>query len=277
MMVARNPIVEAFRAAAEDRTHGAGEIEAALLRRLLALEESWSGGSLRHGAHLLLAGQPAMANLRALARRLGRTSGEELGDALRGRLATLEDLPRALGEAAWPFISGLARLVTSARSSAVAFALTAAWERGWRGQVVVLDGTPAGRGLDQARELERSMRGVISQPDGAAPGWLENAGGAVGVMVGADAVGERSFLNACGTRMLLELARERLVPRLVIADTGKDVEEAEVGAMLASGPSRREAGPGRTWPVFERVPLSLATGRISERGEYGPGRQNEHA
>ncbi len=55
-----------FDRAAEDRRHGAVEIERRLISGLPADSEHWAAPGLASGARRLLEGQPAMANLRNL-------------------------------------------------------------------------------------------------------------------------------------------------------------------------------------------------------------------
>jgi translation initiation factor 2B subunit (eIF-2B alpha/beta/delta family) len=202
-----------------------------------------------------------MANLRSLAAHAdGAASVADFVTWLARRAQTLEQLPERLANSAWPRIESSDRVVTVSRSTAVAAVLEGAWARGWSGQAVVLDGTAAGRGQDQARHLVASGR-AVSQPDAAAPSWLE--GEAVVVVVGADAVGRRRFVNCTGTRSLLELARERRVEAVLVADSGKDVDDEVVDEIVRLSPRHRES-PHREWPIFEAVPLHLVTTRIAE-------------
>jgi len=254
-------VLAAFRRAAEDRDHGAAEIEARLAAELLALRPRWTADSLTAGAALLAAGQPAMANLRALAAVAARADPPGFGEHIEARAAALAALPRRLADAAWGTVAGAARLVTLSRSSAVAAVVVGARGRGWQGTVVVLDGSEGGRGREQAAALAASGP-TLSQPDATAPRWLEGA--AVVVAVGADAVGGRRFVNCVGTRALLELAAARRLLRLLVADRGKDVAEAAIDELVARAPMRREA-VGREWPLLEAVPLALVTLRL--RGE----------
>jgi translation initiation factor 2B subunit (eIF-2B alpha/beta/delta family) len=259
-MTPDDPVVAAFRRAAADRAHGAGEIEARLIRELLEMRPRWSAETLDAGGALLAAGQPMMANLRALAAFAGEGDDAALDAHLMRRAEVLDTLPGRLAGAAWPHVERAARLVTLSRSSAVAAVVEGARARGWHGMVVVLDGTPAGRGPEQAAALAASGP-TLSQPDATAPRWLEGDG--VVVAVGADAVSERRVLNCTGTAALLELAAVRGLPRLLVADTGKDVSDDVLDDMAAATPRHRDPA-GREFPVFETAPLLLITARISE-------------
>lgn len=253
-------VIEVFRRAALDRSHGASEIEETLIRGLLTLRPQWQGKAVREGANLLAESNPAMANLRSLAERAGGGDLGELAAWLERRLRLLEELPARLTANAWPRLRAAQRVVTLSRSASVAVVLEGAWKRGWPGSVVVLDGTATGHGQDQARRLAAAGE-ALSQPDASASQWLDGPGTVV--LVGADAVGSLRFVNAMGTRTLLELARARGVDRVLIADTGKDVAENAVDELLASSLRHREEA-GREWMVFEAVPVELVTVRVSE-------------
>jgi len=253
-------VVEAFRRWANDRDHGAVEIETRLVTDLLALRPRWTPEALSRGAGLLAEGQPAMAPLVVLAGRIAERGADGLASHLERRLAALQRVPEALAVAALPRIGGAARVVSISRSSAVAAAVEGAWRSGWRGTVVVLDGSSAGCGAEQAERL--GSRGpAVSQPDAAAPRWLDLS--ETLVAVGADAVGCDRFVNCVGTRMLLELASTRHVPAILIADRGKNVSEKNLESIAGALPMHRD-GPGREWPLFETIPLSLVTERLSD-------------
>jgi translation initiation factor 2B subunit (eIF-2B alpha/beta/delta family) len=254
-----------FLSAAEDRRLGAAEIETRLVEELLRERASWSLGALHRGADRLLTGQPTMANLRNLARRLQHADLAATEAWLRDRREVLSRLPERLAEAARPRFGDVGRVVTISRSSAVVAVIDGIRSHGWRGETVVLDGSPAGGGADQAERLARTVDRVWSQPDATALFWL--AGDGVTVLVGADAVSPQRFINACGTAALVELAAARSVPVVLVADTGKDLSDAELDELLAAGPTAREQGPDRRWAVFEAVPRRFVTVRLSERND----------
>jgi len=255
-----NDALALFQIAAADRDHGASEIEKRLVAGLLALDAPTRPGSLRAGADFLVAGQPAMANLRSLAAAAARGDAEAFAGWLGQRSRLLEELPERLAAAAWPLITGRQKIVTISRSTAVAAVVEAAWSRGWHGAVIVLDGTATGRGPEQARRL--SLSGTAqSRPDALAPRVL--AGSGTVVLVGADAVAQERFVNSAGTTMLLELAGARDVERMLVADSGKDVSERVLDEIVAALPHHHE-GPDREWAIFEAVPLALVTTRVTE-------------
>jgi translation initiation factor 2B subunit (eIF-2B alpha/beta/delta family) len=125
----------------------------------------------------------------------------------------------------------------------------------------VLDGTPTGRGPEQARRL--SITGVArSLPDAAALDVLGGSGKMV--LVGADAVSPTRFVNSAGTTLLLELARARKMQRVLVADSGKEVNEDVLDEIVAALPRHRES-PDREWAVFEVIPLELVSARVTEK------------
>jgi len=250
-------VLELFRRAATDRRHGASEIEEALLRGLLASGGDWPRESLLSGARLLAGGQPAMANLHSLA---ARAAAPRFRRFLEQRAGVLDTLPHRLAASGWPYLEESNSVGTISRSTAVAAVVEGAWDRGWRGSVVVLDGTVTGCGQDQARRLSASGE-AVSRPDATAPSCLDASG--VVVLVGADAVGPRRFINAAGTTMLMELAADRGLQRVLAADSGKDVSE-QVLDEIAEVLPRHSDSPGREWPVFEVIPMNLVSTRITE-------------
>jgi translation initiation factor 2B subunit (eIF-2B alpha/beta/delta family) len=257
----RDEIIELFRIAAEDREHGAVEIEETLIRGLLDLGARLRLDGLHHGLKLLAEGQPAMANLRSMATWMAAVeSPASCVSRLARRAAVLGELPDRLAAKAWPVVENSRTVVTISRSSAVAAVVEGAWQRGWQGSVVVLDGTASGRGSDQARRLCASGS-AVSRPDSAASEALEQP--SVVVVVGADAVGRRRFVNSAGTGALVEAARNADVAAVLVADTGKDVTEDDVDDIVRLSPLHHDAG-GETWPIFEAVPLDVITVRVTE-------------
>ena len=257
----RDEILELFQVAADDREHGALEIERRLIRGLLDAGVRLRLDSLHHGLKTLAEGQPAMANLRAMAAWMAAVeSPASCLSRLERRAAVLEELADRFAANAWPLVESSQIVVTISRSSAVAAVLEGAWRRGWGGSVVVLDGTASGRGADQARRLEVSGP-VVSRPDAEAAVALAQP--SVVVLVGADAVGKQRFVNSAGTGDLLARARRADIATVLVADSGKDVAEGDVDEILRLSPVYRES-PDRQWPLFEAVPLDLVTTRITE-------------
>lgn len=221
-------VLNLFRRAAADRERGASEIEEGLVRGLLELK--LDSGALVAGARLLTEGQPVMANLRSLA---ARAASPGFRRFLEQRAGVLDELPHRLAANAWPHIEGASTVVTISRSRTVAAVVEGARERGWRGSVAVVASTAT------------------------APSCFDAS--AVVVLVGADAVGPRRFINAAGTTMLLELAAARGVERVLAADSGKDVSEDILDDIVDS-----LQASDLEWPVFEAIPMNLVSKRVTD-------------
>ena len=252
-----------FAAAVGNLRSGATEIEERLITDLLAAREAWNRKGLIDGAGLL-EDRTVMANLHQLASVI-REAGDldDLQRRLVERRKVLRRLDTLLAAAGAPLVISHGSVVTISRSSAVEAVLIGAAERRWSGTVVVLDGTVSGCGPDQARRLADRGLEVRSLPDGALLDGLAGLEDPL-VLVGADAVGPRRIVNAQGTRLLLEIARGRGFPALVVADSGKNAPEDLIDRLVTGTRRHEESGPGRSWPVFEVVPRELLTGRIDE-------------
>ncbi len=255
-------VLDLFHRAANDRCRGASEIEMELVRGLVGTRQRWRSADLIRGARVLAEGQPFMANLRSLAARVGELAADEALEWIEQRLRALDELPELLATAAWRSVESAPVVVTLSRSGAVAAVVEGAWSRGWTGLLVVLEGPAGSGGLDQVEKMA-ALGAAILEPDARAAHWLDHPGAIVAV--GADAIGENRFVNCLGTRALFELASARGVDRVVVADSGKDVAESVMTEIIGCSACRCDE-IGRKWPIFEEVPVSLVTVRISEIG-----------
>ncbi|MCP4895910.1 MAG: hypothetical protein GY906_02960 [bacterium] len=260
---------DAFDAAVSDDASGASEIERALVDRLLSLRADWRLDDLHGGARKLCDAKAAMANLTALSRDI--LSCKRVADAeelLVDRQRLIIELPHKLAENAGPVLQDCMRLVTLSRSSAVASVVLGLANGGWGGGVVVLDGSPSGRGQDQAEWLATQGLTVVSQPDATASRWLDDRDIKTGVVVGADAISESWFLNAAGSNLLFELAERRRLHRVMVAETVKLVDDARLERMMLSQEMAHESSCGRSWNPFEAVSNDLVAVWVSERGVH---------
>lgn len=253
-------------AALADDRHGATDIERRLIRRLLEARTGWSRPEVA-GAAAELRERSPMANLRHLAGMIEQADDlSEIERRLERRLDQLDGLGERLADVGFDWVSPKALMCTISRSSAVEAVLTGAWRRGWRGRTVVFDGTASGGGTEQAERLGEFGLTVRSLPDGAMLEELDRGAKTAAVLIGADAVGPERLINARGTALLVESAARRGIPRLVVADSGKNVAEDDIDQLLEAGRTHQETGPGRHWPVFEAVSLRWVEQRLSETG-----------
>lgn len=264
--------LDAFERAAADSCSGASRIEKTLVDELLKVRRSWVLANLHQGARILTEAKPTMANLSSLTREIASAlSVDEVLAVLEARRHKLEAIPAMLARTAVPLLIGFERLVTVSRSSSVAAVLGGLQSAGWAGDVVVFDGSPLGRGDQAAEELEVLGINVHSQPDAVAPTWLESEGRKLAVVSGADSISDRRFINAAGTRTLFELADRRGVDRLVVAESAKLGDDAGFEEMLSGQRVVSETGHGRSWCLFEAVPLSLVSAWVNEHGVFRNG------
>jgi hypothetical protein len=263
-------ILEVFRAAVADESHGATDVERRLIEGLLELRIHWDRGVLLRGAALIFR-MSSMANLWRLARELNEILDlDEVEHILDTRREVLEHLNQRLSDAGFELVMPRSVVLTISRSSAVEAVLVGAHNRGWKGRVVVFDGTPSGCGPAQADRYREAGLEVRSLPDGAMNEVVSEDHGRSVVLVGADTVGPRRIVNAQGTGLLLETASRRGIVTVVVADTGKDVGELEIDRCIAKSRMHSELGPGRTWPVFEAFSKDLVRERLAEEGRVEP-------
>jgi len=110
----------------------------------------------------------------------------------------------------------------------------------------------------------------------AAPGARLEA-----VVVGADAVAPRWFINKCGTRHVVDIAAGLGVPSYVVASRDKFIHE-----VLADELRPNQGPPEDVWqhpprgvsvanPYFERVPVESVATFVTDAGTLGPGSVSE--
>ena len=97
------------------------------------------------------------------------------------------------------------------------------------------------------------------------------------VLMGADAISPRWFINKSGSRQVVATAVEMSVPVYVVAGREKFIESPLDDLLqLGSGP------PDEVWngasdgvtvanPYFERVPIGMIAGIVTDAGTVGPG------
>lgn len=272
-----NPLDLAQRARqiASDRDAGASEILAAVLP---VLDETVKAGPdlARPVVSAILESQPGMASLwnacAAVAADL-QTSG--IFDRTRAEMARA---PAALRRTSAIALADLClgvrqpRFLTLSYSSAVRQALSdLAQVRSI--EVVCAESRPRLEGRRLARKLADAGARVTLVTDAAIATALENA---TGVIVGADAVTPRDWINKVGTRGLAAAATTTGTPVVVLTAQDKFVPPAlEARLQLVGGPAGEvwaDAPPelGLLNPVFEATPLTLASLMVTDRGTMAP-------
>jgi translation initiation factor 2B subunit (eIF-2B alpha/beta/delta family) len=163
-------------------------------------------------------------------------------------------------------------VLTYSRSSTVLAALKHAKASGKTFDVVTAESRPNLEGRTIARELSEDQIPVRFVVDALLGTAVE---GADRVLVGADAITPRSFVNKVGTKLLVMAARARDLPVHVVADSGKAwVKRTDPTVSLLGGKLR---DPKEVWDqppygveivnlYFEETPLDWCAGIASEAG-----------
>jgi translation initiation factor eIF-2B subunit delta len=160
------------------------------------------------------------------------------------------------------------RIVTLSYSATVAYILESL-SANRHVEVACAEARPALEGQHLARRLISKRIQVTFYSDAAIDHALDTA---AAVLVGADAVTERWFLNKSGTRMLAASAGQRGLPVYVAAGREKFVSTSIAGRLVVrSGPAAEVWAKPPTGitvenPYFERIPLELVAAVISDVG-----------
>lgn len=183
--------------------------------------------------------------------------------------------PHALGRFAVRVLGGetgrTSRIATCSASASVQACLAALQTEG-PVKVVCAEGRPLYEGRQMAADLARAGLRVELVTDAACGAILPEC---EAVLVGADAIANEWCVNKAGTRQLTAAAVDLGVPVFVAATREKCVHP-----LLAPHLALTEAPPDSVWdeppagvvvrnPVFERVPLRLLAGVISDIGLLG--------
>ena len=134
-----------------------------------------------------------------------------------------------------------------------------------------------GRPLFEGRELAASLaeEGIAATvcTDAALSGLSHRMSA---VLVGADAVAAEWFVNKSGTRQVAAVAADRGTPVYVVASRDKFIVDPLAGMLQLSGGPAAEVWSGApdgvnvVNPYFERVPLDVIAGVITDTGVVDP-------
>lgn len=136
-------------------------------------------------------------------------------------------------------------------------------------RVLCAEGRPLFEGRDLAAALAANGIGTTVCTD-AAVGSL--AASAHLVVVGADAVADRWFLNKCGTHQVVEVSASRGLSVYVVATREKLVHPGLAPSLRVSGGAAAEVWDGAppavevANPYFERIPVDGLAGVITDTG-----------
>jgi translation initiation factor 2B subunit (eIF-2B alpha/beta/delta family) len=223
--------------AAEDRASGAAEIA----RRAAAALASLPRADVEEAVRTLVGSHPSMAPLWRLGSLvLSSADPAEAAITFAGAILAERDL---VASAAAGVLRG--PVLTHSYSSTLVAAVAAA-----RVAAVCARSEPGGEGAVTAERLrERGAPAELLSDPEAVVAAKDRA-----LVVGADAVGPGGLVNKLGTRALAEAARAGGAERYAVAGGSK-----LLGADLPAP------------HPFERTPLDLFTGVITEEGVLGPG------
>jgi translation initiation factor 2B subunit (eIF-2B alpha/beta/delta family) len=163
-------------------------------------------------------------------------------------------------------------VATISTSESVRTVLASAVRNGTECRVVLSESRPSNEGLEFGTSLPAWGIPVTMVVDAALPGTVDRC---QLVLVGADAVSESDFVNKVGTYPLVLAAREADIPVYVAA-----LKDKFIPSGLRGDPDRlfdpaEVLEPGSTGVTvenryFERTPLSLVEGIITEQGVMSP-------
>ncbi|NUO80179.1 hypothetical protein HUU05_08890 [candidate division KSB1 bacterium] len=222
-----------WRAIAVDNLSGASEIYARVLQLFMqhlslldqtkaALQE-WP-----QWLRALLQAQPAMAPLYNLANNLALifeqeslSEKERIAQALALLHKEILQSPQAnaaIAQHAFPLLAEKPRVLTHSYSSTVAAVLENAHAKGVKVEVYLSEGRPANEGRRMAERLARAGMPVHFFVDDARACFVNTVDL---VLLGADWISEKAFVNKIGSRSLALLASVLKIPVVVLAGQNK--------------------------------------------------------
>lgn len=240
--------LDRLRRAAADRSSGSAAVAAAAADAIAAMGAPGAADAVL----VLLRGQPFMAACIRLADEI--IGAPQPGPAAARFARRLESERAGLRANLDTYLPRRAAVMTVSYSSVVIESL--AGRRGLR--VACAASEPGGEGLAAVRRLTES--GVTAEivPDSSV---ASAAARCDLVVVGADAVGPRAFLNKAGTLAAVLGAREAGVPRIALAGTSKFIDARTWAVVI-------ERLPGA--PPLDAVPLRRLTSVLTEEGPLQP-------
>ncbi len=178
----------------------------------------------------------------------------------------------SLGKKGAPLVPADGTIATLGASESVRAILVQAAASGTEFRVVVAESRPGREGVEFAGSLPAWDIPVTVVADAALPDLLDRCGL---VLVGSGSVSETDFVNKVGTYPLALVAKEKDVPVYVAALSDKLLPSALRGGTGRLMDERelmeeRPAGVAVENRYFERTPLSLVRGVVTEDGILAP-------
>jgi translation initiation factor eIF-2B subunit delta len=228
---------------------------------LVTAIDRWAGAAAK--AH------PFMALVRTVGRRARKSSSpEEVGHILDRLIWELDNGNQRIAEQLVGLFPGGGSFMTNSFSATVHAALRHMASSGKDIRAIVVESRPAREGVQLARAL--GEHGIPSTliVDAGVTSFMERASA---VFVGGDTVAGGFFVNKLGTHPLVLSASSSGVPVYLLASLLKLVPDGEVPETEdRRSPEEVESGAMENVTVeniyFERVPLKLVTGVVTEDG-----------
>jgi hypothetical protein len=161
-----------------------------------------------------------------------------------------------------PLLGRASRIVTLSQSGAVLLALLRL-DPGRGREIWIAESRPAREGLRAATTLAAAGFKVRVFEDALLASAAAMAGA---VVVGADRLARRGFVNKSGTLALALAAREARRPFVVVAESAKFLPERAAPVVL---PGWTDAKHGRWRPAFEWIPYGRGMRIVTEAGVAG--------
>lgn len=245
-------------------------------------------GALEALLHAILAAQPSMAPLLNLANQALQACPACLPapvarQRLRRTLTALRRQARsstaALCRQALAVLPPQATVLTYSNSATVVAALCYAHARGHVRRVLLSESRPAYDGRQQAAALLAHGMAVEYGVDMA---LFDRIPEAQVILVGADAVLPQGLINKLGTHALAQVARLHNVPCFSLCTATKFLPDAAAPLLHIADHPAQEVWPDAPASLllhnryFDRTPLDLLHGIVSETGLYTPTALRRH-
>ena len=269
----------------DDNRSGAQEVASRALSLLIDIvADSQPGSAASYRRWLLRAGrelvgvQPAMGILFRMVNDMlwachHATGGEQIRQEaltfLQGYQSSAGPRQMALDDVACDYLARYDSLMTYSRSSSVVRALTTMARKKAHIQVFCGEGRPMFEGQTLALELAGAGHRVTIGIDMALFGWLEQA---QALVVGADSVSRDGIANKNGTFALMQAAREKDVPRIIVCTTAKLLPRNCLNWQAIGGGDPEEIIPASEERItvrndcFDVTPLNLASVLLTDKG-----------